>query len=125
MRVLAVLFVYWAAGCAGSSGASGDNSSGDDDQAEDGQNGDDGNSDDGGGDDSPGRDQLGIYESGSRIKMRVGRTPDGAVSFEGWYDTELDTVCYFGTAADGRRRCLPEQTAYPSGDTQNRPVVDT
>src|SRR5262245_45947669 len=51
--------------------------------------------------------QLDIYQSGSRIKMRVGTTPDGAKEFIGWRDTQRNENCSFFTSTDGMRRCLP------------------
>jgi len=56
---------------------------------------------------------LGIYASGARIKMRVGRSsvPDGSVSFNGWYDTTLGINCSWRKHSDGSMRCLPELTA--------------
>ena len=58
-------------------------------------------------------DPLKIMQSGSRIKMRVGRSPvpDGSVSFNGWYDTQLGINCVWRKHADGSTRCLPEMTA--------------
>ncbi|MDY0060975.1 MAG: hypothetical protein RBU45_14285 [Myxococcota bacterium] len=52
-------------------------------------------------------DQLGLYRSGTRLKAVVGRTPDGAQSFRGWWDTELQTRCNFGTGEDGGSYCFP------------------
>lgn len=52
-------------------------------------------------------------ESGTRIKMRVGETPDGAKMFLGWHDAERGENCSFRVAADGKTRCLPE--VYESG----------
>ena len=46
--------------------------------------------------------------SGTRIKARVGTTPDGAKLFIGWHDAELGEACSFRTAADGKTRCLPD-----------------
>lgn len=58
-------------------------------------------------------DPLKIMQSGGRIKMRVGRAaaPDGSVSFNGWYDTQLGINCVWRKAVDGAMRCLPELTA--------------
>lgn len=69
----------------------------------------DGGTSDGGTDDtdSIGSSQLGIYASGSRIKMRVGVTPDGAKTFIGWYDSVRRENCGFTAASDGVKRCIP------------------
>jgi hypothetical protein len=56
--------------------------------------------------------QLDLYQSGTRIKMKVLTTPDGAKSFQGWHDTQLDIDCQFLAATDGQTRCLPLGTAY-------------
>jgi len=48
-----------------------------------------------------------LYESGIRIKAKVYKTADGAVSFAGWHDTELDVDCSFKEAHDGKYRCVP------------------
>jgi hypothetical protein len=55
----------------------------------------------------PGSGQLDIYQSGSRIKMNVLSTPDGAKVFMGSRDTMLNIDCSFVPAADGVTRCLP------------------
>lgn len=57
--------------------------------------------------DSIGSNQLEIYASGSRIKMRVGVTADGAKTFIGWYDSVRNEDCAFMFASDGVRRCIP------------------
>ena len=54
-----------------------------------------------------GSNQLAVNQSGSRIKMNVGSTADGAKMFLGWIDTQLNTGCSFYSAADGKTRCLP------------------
>src|SRR5262245_10400360 len=54
-----------------------------------------------------GSNQLDIYQSGTRIKLRVGTTPDGAKTFLGWHDAQRSEHCNFYAAADGTRRCLP------------------
>ena len=54
-----------------------------------------------------GSGQLDIYQSGSRIKMNVLTTPDGAKVFMGSRDTMLNIDCQFVPAADGVTRCLP------------------
>jgi hypothetical protein len=58
-----------------------------------------------------GPSQLGVYESGARLKMRVGTTPDGAKTFLGWRDTMRNEDCAFLTASDGQPRCLPAAAA--------------
>lgn len=55
----------------------------------------------------PGSGQIDIYQSGSRIKMNVLTTPDGAKVFMGSRDTMLNIDCSFVLAADGVTRCLP------------------
>ena len=61
------------------------------------------------------QDPLKIYQSGARIKMRVGRapSPDGSVSFNGWYDTKpgMQMNCVFRKMPDRVIRCIPELTA--------------
>lgn len=54
-----------------------------------------------------GTSQLGIYASGSRIKMRVLVTGDGAKSFMGWHDNQRNEDCQFVVASDGQERCEP------------------
>lgn len=57
-----------------------------------------------------GTSEMAIYASGSRIKARVGSTPDGARTFLGWYDTQLQAECYMFPSyktTDGVVRCLP------------------
>ena len=55
---------------------------------------------------------LDLYQSGSRLKLKVLTTADGAKAFQGWYDTQLGLDCQFVTASDGQLRCLPIGTAY-------------
>jgi hypothetical protein len=55
--------------------------------------------------------QLALYKSGSRIKARVGRTPDGSQEFLGWFDSKRNEECVFFVGSDGVRRCLPFQLA--------------
>jgi hypothetical protein len=59
----------------------------------------------------------GVNQSGSRIKMTVLSTPDGAKAFMGWRDTELDLDCNFQLAADGAMRCLPVTDTFQIGNT--------
>lgn len=58
-----------------------------------------------------GSNQLDIYQSGSRIKMRVGTTPDGAKQWIGWHDMQRNEDCGFQIASDGMTRCLPSAGA--------------
>lgn len=50
---------------------------------------------------------VGINRSGTRIKMKVLNTPDGAKVFQGSYDTQRNEDCSFASASDGVMRCLP------------------
>ena len=63
-----------------------------------------------------GPSQLSVFESGTRLKMRVGTTPDGAKTFFGWRDTLRNEDCAFANAADGMVRCLPSTVATYSVD---------
>jgi hypothetical protein len=69
---------------------------------------------DGGASSGGGSGQLGGYQSGSRIKMHVWTTPDGARQFEGWYDTQLTVDCEFLMTADGVTRCVPPTVGLPA-----------
>jgi len=61
-----------------------------------------------------GSNQLDIYQSGSRIKMRVGTTPDGAKTFIGWRDTQRNEDCQFSyKMTDGLIHCEPISAANP------------
>jgi hypothetical protein len=83
---------------------------GDDDDDTTGDDDDDSAGDDAGTGDT---DPLSVNRGGSRIKMRVGTTPDGARAFLGWHDTMTDDDCAFSIAADGQQRCLPSaQSAF-------------
>jgi hypothetical protein len=42
-----------------------------------------------------------------RLKPVDRTSADGACFFYGWYDSQLDSPCTFGLAADGAMRCLP------------------
>lgn len=65
-------------------------------------------SDSGVGDDGGnGRGDLELHRSGSRIKMRMLTTPDGAKLFQGSFDSERNEDCHFRIASDGATRCLP------------------
>jgi hypothetical protein len=76
--------------------------------------GNDGAGDDGAGDDGAG-DDVTEYRSGTRIRRRMGRTPDGAEMFLGWRDTMRAEDCGFMPAADGVTRCLPPAAAFFAG----------
>lgn len=54
---------------------------------------------------------LKIYQSGTRMKMRVGTSPDGSKDFRGWYDSQLDINCVFRRLTTGQTRCIPELTS--------------
>lgn len=58
-----------------------------------------------------------VAVGGTRLKARFAQGPLGARSFVGWYDTLLETVCAFATAADGELRCLPEADSLPTPPT--------
>lgn len=47
------------------------------------------------------------YESGDRLRATILDAGDGAVVFQEWFDSELETSCGFNTASDGVSRCLP------------------
>ncbi len=101
MRCVVVLLVVLVMACGPVSSSSG---GGDDDDGDaPGDGADDGTSDSGGG----GGGGSVPYKSGSRIKMRMLTTPDGAKIFQGNYDVMLDTPCTFREASDGVTRCLP------------------
>jgi len=54
-----------------------------------------------------GPNQLDIFQSGSRLRMIVGMTPDGAKLFWGWHDSARNEDCNFYLLADGRYHCIP------------------
>jgi hypothetical protein len=54
---------------------------------------------------------LDLYRSGTRIKMKVLTSPDGAKVFQGNYDSQRGEDCSFQVAADGVTRCLPTAIA--------------
>jgi len=54
---------------------------------------------------------LKIYQSGSRMKMRIGTSLDGAKEFRGWYDSQLGINCVFRKLTTGQIRCIPELTS--------------
>ena len=107
MRNLPWIAIALVMGC-GNPGA-GDDGAGDDDGGgpSDGRPAIDA---EGGGDGGPTTD-LDVNKSGTRIKMRVGTTPDGARTFLGWRDVQRNDDCYFQYAADGMQRCLPSNAA--------------
>jgi hypothetical protein len=49
--------------------------------------------------------------SGTRLKQRIRKTADGAETFLGWRDTQINQDCAFKTASDGELRCLPTNVA--------------
>lgn len=50
-----------------------------------------------------------VISSGSRLKARLGRTPDGAQIFLGWFDTQRQENCDFAIdMAAGIQRCFPD-----------------
>ena len=62
-----------------------------------------------------GFNQLSQYLSGSRIRMIVGTTSDGAKMFLGWYDSALQRKCRFMRFSNfGSFRCYPLTVAYSS-----------
>jgi hypothetical protein len=67
--------------------------------------GDDGGG--GGNDGGSGGNDLAWYQSGSRIKMVVLNSPDGAKQFQGWHDVMRNEDCAFVPTSDGVTRCLP------------------
>jgi hypothetical protein len=79
--------------------------------AANGPGGDD-TGDGGGGTDARTTNGTNVNQSGSRIKMNVLSTPDGAKSFASWRDTELNVDCSFMVAGDGATRCLPVTDTY-------------
>jgi hypothetical protein len=62
-----------------------------------------------GGDNGGGANQFALYESGTRIKAKVGKTADGAKEFRGWFDTKRNEPCSFSQGPDGKLRCLPTE----------------
>lgn len=71
--------------------------------------------------------QSKLYKSGSRIKAKVYKTADGAVSFLKWYDTILDVYCDFlQSPIDGKYRCLPytpQATSFYSDSACTEPII--
>ncbi|MDB4963371.1 MAG: hypothetical protein JWP01_3370 [Myxococcales bacterium] len=67
-----------------------------------------GDAGDGGGGGGGGDLGTEIAKSGTRIKMKVLTTPDGAKQFSGFVDTARNNEdCSFQLASDGMTRCLP------------------
>lgn len=60
---------------------------------------------------SSGSDTMEQNRSGTRIKMQVLTTPDGAKQFQGWFDTQRNEPCSFAQSADGVTRCIPAVAA--------------
>jgi hypothetical protein len=58
---------------------------------------------------------IGINRSGTRIKMKVLNTPDGAKVFQGSYDSQRNEDCAFQVASDGVTRCVPTSIARSDG----------
>ncbi len=50
-------------------------------------------------------------QSGSRIKAQYDMGDDGSQAFAGLFDSQLNVPCYWATASDGSRRCLPYNAA--------------
>ncbi len=60
-------------------------------------------------------DRQAGFVSGSRLKTRVFTASDGAVEYRGFYDSQLNVDCRFGTANDGETRCLPQGAGLTAG----------
>jgi hypothetical protein len=52
-----------------------------------------------------------VYSSGTRLKVRYIESSDGAKTFHGIWDSELNQACWFYNFDDGKKRCIP----YSSG----------
>src|SRR5436190_19532853 len=63
-----------------------------------------------------GKGSSDVTQSGTRVKTRVLKTPDGAKAFAGWVDTQRNEDCDFHIAADGVMRCLPSSTSQVAAD---------
>lgn len=57
-------------------------------------------------------DYLDEFQSGTRLKARYFAAPGMPPVFAGFYDTELEVVCDFATASDGKLRCLPRDVMH-------------
>jgi hypothetical protein len=55
-----------------------------------------------------------LYRSGTRIKMKMMVSEDGARVFQGNYDSQRGEECNFQPAVDGVTRCLPVSYSYAS-----------
>ena len=68
---------------------------------------------------------LKIYQSGTRIKMKVGTTADGSQEFKNWYDTQLNIDCSFASDTSGIVRCLPRiiGNLYYSNSSCSSPIL--
>lgn len=53
-----------------------------------------------------------VYTSGSRIRMKVIHSPDGAKQFWGWHDATRNEDCQILATSDGKQRCLPFVSSY-------------
>ncbi len=65
---------------------------------------------------NPGGDPFG-YRSGTRIKMKVLNTPDGAKVLQGWHDTQRNEECSLRLASDGAIS-VPAARATSSADSR-------
>jgi hypothetical protein len=72
---------------------------------------------------APGAAGKDAAASGSRLKARWDVGDDGSRAFVGWYDQEMAAECAFGSASDGKWRCLPG--SFPTGATQVLFLDDT
>jgi len=55
------------------------------------------------------------FVAGSRLKVRVIATTDGAKQAIGFHDSKLAVDCAFANATDGKLRCLPDGVRSNSG----------
>jgi len=70
------------------------------------------------------------YTSGSRLKAHYFVGADGSRQFRAWYDSQLDILCDWARATDGKTRCLPlvrldteTYTYWESSDCTGKNVV--
>jgi hypothetical protein len=66
------------------------------------------------------------YASGTRLRAKVYKTPDGTKLWHGWFDSTLGTACTFsqGIAEDGATRCMPPAAAgYYSDAACTNPIT--
>lgn len=47
------------------------------------------------------------FEEGARLKVRAINGTDGSKQLAGFYDSQLQTNCFYVTASDGSTRCMP------------------